>query len=136
MLRWMGLCGLGLVGAWLPSCLPMPSVAAGPDLYQANGCASCHGRSGHGDGPAAAGLPSGPADFRYLSQFKRGASEAAIARTLAEGISIVHGMPALKTTHHMLVMPKFDHLTETERRSIALYVISMRANADEGRVQP
>jgi hypothetical protein len=74
--------------------------------------------------------------LRDPSRFKKGSSETAIAKTLAEGISIVHIMPQLKASHHMLVMPKFDHLTETERRSIALYVISIRANADQGGRQP
>ena len=43
-------------------------------------------------------------------------------------------MPALHHTHHELLMPKFDHLTKTERRSIALYVISLRNDGDDGRV--
>ena len=116
----------GMSALLLTSCTsPKPSAAAGHDLYDANGCASCHGREGHGDGPAAATLPSKPADLRNPLQFKRGANEAAIAKTLEEGISIVHFMPQLKTTHHMMAMPKFDHLTETERRSIALYIISL-----------
>jgi hypothetical protein len=41
-----------------------------------------------------------------------------------------HTTPALHQTHHELLMPKFDHLSENERRSIALYVISLRANND------
>jgi hypothetical protein len=32
----------------------------------------------------------------------------------------------LHHTHHELSMPSFAHLTELERRSIALYVISLR----------
>lgn len=39
-----------------------PSVARGAALYDAN-CVACHGTSGHGDGPAAAGLPVRPADL-------------------------------------------------------------------------
>jgi hypothetical protein len=74
----------------------------------------------------AANLPVRPIDLHDISLFKRGASEDAIAQTLAEGISMEHSIPALQETHHMLVMPKFDHLTETERRSIALYLISWR----------
>lgn len=131
MLRAMALIAVGLSAALLIGCSrPAPSAEAGRALYEANGCASCHGPSGHGDGPAAATLPAKPVDFRDASQFKKGASEAAIARTLAEGISSVHTMPALRTTHHMLLMPKFDHLTETERRSIALFVITMRSKND------
>jgi len=114
---------------------PAPTIEAGRALYEANGCASCHGPKGHGDGPAAAGLPAQPADFRDPAQFQQGSSEAEIAKTLAEGVSVLHSMPALKASHHMLVMPKYDHLTETERRSLALYVISIR-NTSEGKVKP
>ena len=71
-------------------------------------------------------LPASPIDFRNVSLFKRGQTEEAIAKTLAEGVSIEHPMPALRLTHHELLMPKFDHLTETQRRSIALYLISLR----------
>ena len=39
-----------------------PSVARGAALYAEN-CALCHGPTGHGDGPAAAGLPVRPADL-------------------------------------------------------------------------
>ena len=58
-----------------------------------------------------------------------GASEVEIARTLAEGVHDMQGStPQLHENHHDLAMPKFDHLSEVERRSIALYVISMQKN--------
>ncbi|QBR72036.1 hypothetical protein CU048_13020 [Beijerinckiaceae bacterium] len=38
------------------------SIAAGLNHYEQN-CTTCHGTSGHGDGPAAAGLPVKPADL-------------------------------------------------------------------------
>jgi putative copper export protein/mono/diheme cytochrome c family protein len=38
------------------------SIVRGAALYSDN-CALCHGASGHGDGPAAAGLPIRPADL-------------------------------------------------------------------------
>jgi len=69
-------------------------------------------------------------------QFKRGTSEDDIAKTLAEGISIVHTIPALHHTHHELLMPQFNHLTKTQRRSIALYVISLRSENSQRSVQP
>lgn len=115
---------------------PAPSIAEGKSLYASNGCASCHGRSGRGDGPMAATLPAPPTNLRNRSSFSRGADEAGIAKTLAEGISIAHTMPQLKRTHHMLLMPKFDHLTARERRSIALYVISMQTDTKQGKVKP
>jgi len=115
-----------------------PSISQGRILYRANGCASCHGPDGHGDGPLAHNLPATPIDFRDVSLFKRGATEDDIAKTLLEGVSLVHVVPILHQTHHELLMPKFDHLTKTERRSIALYVISLRSDrsSEGGRVQP
>jgi mono/diheme cytochrome c family protein len=112
-----------------------PSVSQGRALYKANGCASCHGPEGHGDGPMAPHLPASPIDFRDVSLFKRGTTEDAIAKTLAEGISITHALPVLHQTHHELLMPKFDHLPKTERRSIALYVISLRPHDDQRSLQ-
>jgi cytochrome c len=135
----MAIRGLGLSAALLVGCSrATPSAEAGRTLYEANGCVSCHGISGHGDGPAAPTLPAKPIDFRDVAQFKRGADEAAIARTLAEGISIEHTMPAPRTTHHVLAMPKFDHLTKIERRSIALFVIALRneKEANQRKDQP
>ena len=130
----------GIVGSLctllLSGCDPAPSAAEGRALYDASGCASCHGSFGRGDGPMATQLPAPPVDLRATSLFKRGSSETAIARTLAEGISIVHTIPALHHTHHELLMPKFDHLTETERRSIARYILSLNNKPDPGRVQP
>ena len=108
-----------------------PSVDQGRLLYNANGCGSCHGSSGRGDGPLAATLDVRPANLREPAQFQRGASEVEIARILAEGV--VNPQVAashLHHNHHELAMPKFDHLSDTERRSIALYVISMQANTN------
>lgn len=132
--------GVGCVAVLLAACShPMPTAAEGRSLYRENGCASCHGQSGHGDGPLAATLPSKPIDFRDAALFNRGADESAIAKTLAEGVAgTVPVELHLHNTHHVLVMPKFDHLTELERRSIALYVISLRQDpgANQGRSQP
>lgn len=135
----MALSLFGLSAVIVAACtarLPIPSVTEGRSLYKANGCANCHGPDGAGDGPLVAKLPSKPIDLHYSSLFKRGADQDAIVKTLMEGVSMVHYSPELQQTHHMLVMPKFDHLTDTERRSIALYVISLRDDADEGKDQP
>ena len=125
---------LGLLPLTAVGC-SRPSVRQGRALYEANGCASCHGPEGHGDGPMAPRLPASPIDFRNVSLFKRGTTENAISKTLAEGISIAHTTPALHQTHHELLMPKFDHLTGIERRSLALYVISLRADDPQGRLK-
>jgi mono/diheme cytochrome c family protein len=109
----------------MSSALAGPSVDEGRELYATNGCTNCHGSHGKGDGPAAKTLPVKPADLRDPSRFKKGSTEAAIAKTLAEGIEVEHYEPSLQATHHMKAMPKFDHLTKTERRSIALFVLSL-----------
>jgi high-affinity iron transporter len=46
----------------VPEPASRPSAARGAELYRTS-CASCHGTSGRGDGPAAEGLEPPPADF-------------------------------------------------------------------------
>ncbi len=91
-----------------------PSIDEGRLLYASDGCAACHGLAGIGDGPVARTLNPPPRDFRTASAFKNGADEGSIAQTLATGIP---GGGA---------MPLYAHLTDRERRSLALYVISLR----------
>jgi mono/diheme cytochrome c family protein len=120
---------LGCIALSLVACArPAPSVADGESLYKANGCASCHGPSGRGDGPIAAKLSDRPIDLQNATLFQGGYGESEIAKTLAEGVygAAAAADPHLHHTHHDLAMPKFDHLTDMERRSIALYVISLR----------
>ncbi len=92
-----------------------PSVAEGRDLYASDGCAACHGPLGVGDGPVGRTLHPPPRDFRDATAFKNGVDVAAIAQTLATGIPGGGSMPL------------YAHLTERERRSLALYVISLRS---------
>lgn len=110
----------------LLGCLSGPTAAKGKELYDSNGCASCHGRDGHGDGPVARTIEVPPTDFRHPQTFLRGSSPDAIAKTLSDGIAVhINASPALKQSHHELVMPRFDHLSEEERHSLALYVLSI-----------
>ena len=46
---------------------PRTSPASGKEMFQAY-CASCHGKDGKGDGPAAASLKSAPADLTGLAR--------------------------------------------------------------------
>lgn len=105
--------------------LAEPSVAAGRELYETNGCIICHGLYGKGDGGARKILHVPPADLRETAKFKKGSTEAAIAKTLAEGIEVEHYWPELEATHHYLAMPAFDHLTKQERLSLARYILSL-----------
>lgn len=92
----------------------VPSLAEGRALYASDGCAGCHGTTGHGDGPVARTLTPPPRDFRDASAFKNGIDESAIAQTIATGIPRGGAMPL------------YAHLSERERRSLARYVISLR----------
>jgi mono/diheme cytochrome c family protein len=107
-----------------------PSATEGRSLYLSNGCASCHGLSGRGDGPVARSLGVRPTDLRNPALFSRGSEEGAIARTLAEGILDAGANTSeLHHTHHELSMPSYAHLTDAERHSIALYVRSLQTKA-------
>ncbi|MDZ7630285.1 MAG: copper chaperone PCu(A)C [Gemmatimonadaceae bacterium] len=96
-----------------------PSVATGREVYLSNGCASCHGRDGYGDGPIAPTLSPTPRDFRSNAPYRNGSTVSDIAQTLATGIP--NGGQ----------MPLFAHLTDAERRALALYVLSLRRSPNQ-----
>lgn len=56
---------LVVAGSTLAACAPERQVS-GRALYDAY-CLSCHGATGRGDGPAAAGLPHPPADLTGIA---------------------------------------------------------------------
>jgi high-affinity iron transporter len=89
-------------------------VETGRRLYAANGCATCHGTSGRGDGRLAATLTPRPRDFTDTGSFKRSRTSDALADVVATGGP---GTPSS--------MPAYPHFTETERRQLALYVLSL-----------
>src|SRR5215471_4082083 len=96
-------------------CGRAPSIADGQQLYRGNGCATCHGPLGRGDGPIGRTLTAPPRDFRDARAFKNGTSVEAIAKTLNDGL-----------TRRGSQMPRFDHLSDRERESLAMFVISIR----------
>lgn len=104
------------IGA-VPASPPEPTRAAA--LY-AQQCAACHGPSGHGDGPAAAGLDPPPIAF---TDAERAAQRTPFA--LYEVIS--QGVPGTG-------MASFAGLSEADRWALAFYVGSLayspRARAD------
>jgi high-affinity iron transporter len=119
-----GLCAAG--------CAEPASVDAGRALYAQHGCAGCHGPAGHGDGPVGDTLAVRPRDFRDVAAFRQGASVDAIARTIASGVQPVHTGAATLDLHHVQQMPGFGHLSEGERRSLALFVIALREQPPKG----
>ncbi len=92
-----------------------PTVADGERLYRANGCASCHGATGDGDGPVSRTLVPAPRDFRVAAPFKGGAGLDQIARTLAVGVPGGGSMPL------------YAHLTNHERRTLARFLVSLQS---------
>ncbi|MGH2463177.1 MAG: copper resistance protein CopC [Candidatus Limnocylindria bacterium] len=83
--------------AWRTSVNPLAdepaAVAAGESLYRAN-CSSCHGPSGAGDGPAAAGLARRPDDLGTIVPHRL---DGEVAWTIAAGVAGTQ-MPAFGTT--------------------------------------
>ncbi|HTS71933.1 MAG TPA: cytochrome c [Terriglobia bacterium] len=72
-------CALIMLGAWaiaqksdivtVPA--PRTSATSGKEMYLAY-CATCHGREGKGDGPAAGALKTAPTDLTLLSERNHG----------------------------------------------------------------
>ena len=68
------------------------SVPDGRGVFRDAGCAGCHGESGRGDGPAAAGLDAPPFDLT-ASPLRRGQRPEDLYLSLATGLDGT-GMPA------------------------------------------
>jgi len=98
-----------------PVAVSPEGIAAGMDLYMANGCGVCHGRDGSGKGPLAHTIEPPPRDYRDPSAYKQGTSVVEIADTIAAGV----GGASSK-------MPQYPHLSEEERTLIAQYIVSLQ----------
>ncbi len=57
----------GLLGLVVVACQPVPDPAPSARQDFTDNCAACHGDSGTGDGPAAAGLTRKPADLTGIA---------------------------------------------------------------------
>ncbi|WP_237267569.1 c-type cytochrome [Sulfitobacter alexandrii] len=90
---------LGLLGT-LAACAPetMPTESDGAAFFAAN-CTACHGTTGRGDGPLAAGLTPRPNDLTVLTRENGGTFPRARA------LSYIYGDP--EQGHLARVMPQF-----------------------------
>jgi len=108
-------------------------MPARPAAHRAGGpgplCGEWLGR--RGDGPVSATLDPQPRDFRDAAAFKKGFDVTAIAATVANGLLVEVPVSDGRGggSHHRQGMPKFEHLSEVERLSLALYVIALRGEA-------
>lgn len=84
-------------------------VAHGKELFQVQ-CIACHGATGHGDGPAAAGLNPKPRNFTVADGWKSGRKPSQIFTTLTKGLG---------------GMPSFGSLPSDDRWSLAHYIVSL-----------
>ncbi|MFT3800197.1 MAG: cytochrome c/FTR1 family iron permease [Burkholderiaceae bacterium] len=85
----------------------LPDLARGRSLY-AKQCASCHGASGNGDGPAAVGLEPPPIAFTDAER-ARARSLMALYQVISQGVEGTS-------------MPRFDALADEDRWALAFYV--------------
>lgn len=95
-----------------------PDLVQGQRLYQAQ-CATCHGATGAGDGPAAKQLEPKPIDFTDKER-ARARSVLALYQVTSQGVEGTS-------------MPSFNALPEQDRWALAFYVgtLSFDAGAKE-----
>lgn len=94
---------------------PTPElVAHGAAVYKQQ-CVSCHGDTGHGNGPAAAALNPPPRNFTADAGWKNGRKPSQVFKTLKEGI------PGTG-------MASFATLPQDDRWGLSHYVASLGPN--------
>jgi mono/diheme cytochrome c family protein len=87
-------------------------IGEGKKVFQLN-CATCHGVTGTGDGPASTALNPKPANF-VKGKFKYGTSDVQLFKTISGGIS-GSAMPPWKGT-----------LTDEQINHVIYYVKSLK----------
>jgi mono/diheme cytochrome c family protein len=98
---------------------PQVVLDQGKQLYQAN-CASCHGDTGKGDGPAVAGLANPPQDLTN-QQFVSTKSETDFFNAITQGAS--PDMPAFG-----------DKISESDRWALAAYLRTLAFASNAGQL--
>ncbi|MGY1489679.1 FTR1 family protein [Methylobacillus pratensis] len=94
----------------------IPDLNRGAQLFGET-CASCHGATGHGDGPLAKGLEPEPSNFHDQDRMRM-RSIYGLYNTITLG---VNGTP----------MQSYAQLPEADRWSLAFYVSTLRATDEQ-----
>ena len=89
--------GVAVVGVAAATLYGARAAEDGAAEYKAR-CASCHGESGAGDGPAASALRSSPSDLRMLTKINDGVFPEKVLVTVIDGRKTVRA-------HGTFVMP-------------------------------
>jgi mono/diheme cytochrome c family protein len=86
-------------------------LARGAHVFQES-CASCHGPTGAGNGPAGSELSPPPANLAWIARMPMSRSDPYMAWTVAEGgEAFQSAMPAFKST-----------LSESDRWAVIAYI--------------
>lgn len=102
---------------------PATPLPVGKAVYDQH-CATCHGLTGDGNGPAAVWLYPKPRDFSS-GLFKIKSTPGQLLPTDADLFqSVTRGLPGSS-------MPSFSYLTEQERRDVVEYVKQLTAYTDK-----
>ncbi|MGD0227449.1 MAG: cytochrome c [Terriglobia bacterium] len=109
--------------------VPHTSATSGKEMYLAY-CATCHGKEGKGDGPAASALKVPPADLTTLSKRNKGEFPSARFTNLLNGSSGVsaHGSKEMPVWGPIFMAMEHQHESAVRLRiaNLAEYVKSLQ----------
>lgn len=110
-LRW------AVIGAYKVQVAPKnaPDLKRGATLYAAQ-CATCHGATGKGDGPAAQGLDPRPSNFHDAARMAQ-RSAYGLYNTISLGVNGT-------------AMPAFGQISEEDRWALAFFVADLPATQE------
>lgn len=104
------------------------SPASGQQMFVSY-CASCHGKAGKGDGPAAPALKVTPTDLTMLAKQNGGKFPADhVATVIADGTVAAHGSKDMPVWGHLFRSLSGGHDSEVQQRvaNLTKYVESMQ----------
>jgi mono/diheme cytochrome c family protein len=122
MIRQLATLTAGLALAALPLAAQAGDAAAGKTTFDTL-CATCHGTTGKGDGPAGAALNPKPRDFS-VGDFKydtdkdgKPGTDADLANIIKNGAGAYGGSP---------LMAPWGHLSDADLQNVVAYVRSLK----------
>ncbi|HKU37480.1 MAG TPA: c-type cytochrome [Polyangiales bacterium] len=120
MTWWLAVCGLALLGcsqpsAQQPAAQPVSTTQVQPPLAAATPpadpkhvfetrCATCHGATGHGDGPASSALNPKPRNYTDLA-WQKSVTDEQIKQTILYGGAAVGKSPVMPASPDLESQP-------------------------------